>query len=460
MGALVYDLRVGIPSKPPPRGEPSAADSGALISVDDAGCVLAVLRWPWLGAPHKGERVSERFEPASASAVTELASRGWLGASERRLRLADGPWVTASVTREGESYWIWLNDVTAQELIGRVNEQRRQQRALSELVGSISRELTDPMAIVQGTLELLIEIGVADPRSVHHHLSVALENSRRATATLRNLRLVGRFHPTAAGSTPLAEIVQEVVELVGPRRDQLIFKYEPEDLAVGCEAALAARVIASLARQCSDALGRSPVRVCAERVGSRVEIYVGPSSQSEEDGVEQESSLLHQILVASVGGELESYRVGQLPEFRVRLPAPAARVRRRRAPPSSVLAVGPVASRDVPEILTRDGYTCLCTGTAQEALGYLSEQPFAALVTDLLLDDGVSGLSLADIAMSRSGSAPARVILVGEGLPLPLPPPIIALRAPISRADLIGALTEEQPQKRSSPRRSGEKKRR
>jgi hypothetical protein len=371
-----------------------------------------------------------------------MLERQWLGWGERHLRLSNGRWVSLAVepADRGE-HKLQLLDVTCHEVLERAVEQRRRMRALSELAGSLSRELTDPMAIVQGRLELLLDLGVSDPDAVRRHLEVALEHARRASATLRNLRLVGRVTPSSSSCVQFAEVVREALELVGPRRDQLVLKTEPEDLTIGCEGSLPARVLASLVRSCMDALGRAPVQLSATRSGTRVEVRIGPSGRVGGEEIEPWEDLsLHRTLLASVGGEIEVHRTGGISEFVVRLPTPSEPRVRRRAVHGQLVVVGAMACRVVPEVLSRDGYQFIRAGTAAEALGCLQDHVADALITDLLLDGGVSGLSLAEAVLRRHAERLPRLVLVGEGVLPTLPTPFVGVSAPLVRADLLEAL--------------------
>jgi len=131
------------------------------------------------------------------------------------------------------------------------------------------------MAIVQGRLELLLELGVSDAAVVQRHLDVALEHARHVTAILHNLRLVGRVPGGATDSAHVSRVVEAALQLVGARRERVLVEVGG-DPKVGVEEALLARVVAFLVRRALDASGRSPVHVRVRQGQGAVAMRIGP----------------------------------------------------------------------------------------------------------------------------------------------------------------------------------------
>lgn len=452
------DLPPGMIAEPR-AGEPEAASESSsrpesrefpepIVEVDVEGRVTSVTRWPWPPQPEIGAPFSRAFEPESAAAAGRLASRGWLGVTERRFALRGGRVIALSVVRMDAGFRIAVHDVTARQLLDQATEQRRRMRALSELAGSLARELTDPMSIVQGRLELLLDLRVTDPEVVRRHLAVALEHALRVTATLRNLRLVGRTAEHNPEPVRLADAIREALDLVGPRKDQVLVRLEPEELSVGGDAALTARVLASLVRQSLESVGRAPIVVRARRMRAQVMLRIGPSGRAMGDVVpDGEDLALDRTLLASVGGELVARRAANVIQFEVTLPTPPTHRMRRRPAQGRIVVVGSQALRvGITALLDRDGYELLHATTADGALALCNEGPVYAVIAELLLEGGTSGLTLAEMVLreaEESGApaeSPPRMLLVAQGATPVLPSPLVALKWPMGRVDLLDAL--------------------
>jgi len=204
----------------------------------------------------------------------------------------------------------------------------RRTRALSDFAAALARELADPMAIVQGRLELLLELGVADPAVVQHHLDVAVEHARHVTAILHNLRLVGRVPGAGTDSARVSRVLDGALQLVGPRRERVLVDLGG-DPKVGAEEALLARVVAFLVRHALDASGRSPVHVRVRQGQGAVAVRIGPPGRVRAEPIaDGRDWLLDSAILAGLGGRLTVRPVGVGIQFEVELPV--ARDTRRR----------------------------------------------------------------------------------------------------------------------------------
>jgi signal transduction histidine kinase len=210
------------------------------------------------------------------------------------------------------------------------DEQGRRPKTLSDFAGALARELTDPMSIVQGRLELLLELGVSDAVLVQRHLEVALDHARRVTAILRNLRLVGRVLPgPATESTPVSRVVHEALLLVGPRSDRVIVDLG-NDPRVGAEEAMLARVVGFLVRRALDASGQSPIHLRVRQGPKAVTMRIGPPGRVRAEPMpEGRDWMLDSAILAGIGGRLTVRPAGVGIQFEVDLPLGAPDARRR-----------------------------------------------------------------------------------------------------------------------------------
>lgn len=423
----------------------------AILTVDAAGTIV------WVSATavrvlgvSTGDAVGELFDETSRVALDAFMEQGWAGLSERHFSLRDGHKVSVRARARDGLVDLYLRDVTAWHALDEASGERRRMAALAQLAGAIARELNDPMSIVQGRLELLLELDDDATPSQQRHLGVALEHARRISATLRNLRLVGRTAVPRLERVSLVEVVEDAVRLVGPRLRRVEFSLDlapGDDLAAGGDAAMLSRVFANLLAWILDSLPRGgSVVVQATREGDEVVVSIdgGSGRVPLRLGPRELSGFglsIARTLVTSLGGRFEASPTSSGVRFDVYLAAPpAARVRQKPAA-ERVLVVGSEPfSGTVRSLIARDGFDCHIASSGRDALDRLADGlTVDAVVTELILE-GISGLTLAEEALRDRAGLHGRVIVVSDSPLPPSPLPIVSLCAPLRRLDLLEAL--------------------
>ena len=325
--------------------------------------------------------------------------------------------------------------------------------ARASLAASVARELNDPMAIVQGRLELLLEMGSSDPERVARHLRVALDHARRVSGTLHLLRLVGRPAVEDHGVVTIEELVQFAVQEAGPHigADQLQVDVHPQDLSLGGTVDLLAQVMAHLFGRLDELCargGRAYVR--ARRLDSHVMVDAwaqprGARAADPDQAVPGEDDPRLDVgvvgpVVARIGGSIAGMHVGGGILFRLTLPLPSLPRTRKRSGDECTLAVGQAVGRfGVAELLGREGFDVVTADTAGRALELLDEREFDGLVVSLSLPD-MSGLALSREAQRRQATLDGRSVLICEHRPSWTPSGISVCSTPIDRVELLQAL--------------------
>lgn len=406
-----------------------------------------------------GGPVASLFDPDCRDEIRRLVTAGWAWVSERRFTLVDGrlvglnarPWASP----DGSRFLVSCHDLTTRWVLDEAADQQRRLETLADFAANIARELNDPMSIVQGRLELLLELGVDDPDAVRRHLDVALEHARRVSATLCNLRLVGRTTEPIHELVGIDAVVTEAMELVGPRARSVAVEIRPPDLATSGEAAMYVRVFASLLRRALDQASRTgqvEFRAVIEggqvvaRITTRGRLPRGWAEErahrgpAEEDGRAAESTTIDETLLASAGARLW---VDSGPGERVyRVFLPPAPHRRARAKPveEHLLVVGAEElDRNIRTLLGREGFAFTWASGADQAAALCATTRFDAVVTELLLD-GMSGLGLAELLLREHPALAARIVLVAPTRMETVPPSVIPVDLPLRRRPLLEAL--------------------
>lgn len=393
-----------------------------------------------------GRAFADLFEPTGRARFDRALALGWGWASEHRYTLRDGRAVELRARRmpgEDERWLVLVSPTSARDVLDEARELRRRSETLADLAGAVARELNDPMSIVQGRLELLLELGVTDPEAARRHLDVALEHARRISATLRNLRLVGRTPAPGPEPVRIADVVQEALELAGARGREVMVSVQPDDLATSGEAAMYARVFANQLRQVLERAPRSsPVTLAARAERDEVRVTFaakgGPRELDEAAGAWS----VDRALLASAGARLEVGSRGGASHVHLLLP-PAPRRRARPVPVDErLLVVGSEPfRRRVEALLADEGFERVGASDGDAAIAELerAERPIDRVIAELLLD-GPSGLALARVLPVRWPDLRGRIVIAAHAPLQGLPDGVVALVQPLGRRALLEAL--------------------
>ncbi len=401
--------------------------------------------------------IAELFDPEYAAAVHQMLRSGWLGVVEREYRTRAGRMVALDVRTDDDGGWLVIaRDRTVASVVDQAEEERRRVEAIAAFADAIARELNDSMSVVQGRLELLLELGLADvPASaLERQLRTAVEHARRMSATLRNLRLVGRAPKPELEPVMLADALHASVEMGGPRMRRVPVKIdlEPAGLTAGGDPALVGRVLGNLFGHLLDHREEGATIQVTGRAGKddvELMLYCGAGEASELERVPEVSgaaldSLALRIattLLESMGGELTSREGPRSTSLVVRLPEPPRRRGRKRATIERLLVVGDASLVSAFDgLIARDGYEVVSAQGAAEAIELLTaETEVDAMATELLLA-GTSGLSLASEALRLRPELAGRVVVVTHSDLRTLPPDVTILRTPLRRMRILEAL--------------------
>jgi len=425
-------------------------DTEPVLHIDDAGCILQA--WGdvagWFGESAQGKPLEQFLQAPDTPTLLAVLRHGAGGVDELQLQLHDGRLAALAAWPCPPGWLICLHDVTTHGLVQQARSQRERLEALADLAGAVARELNDPMAIVQGRLELLLALSEgADDDPARRHLEVALDHARRISATLRNLRIVGQRREQRLERVQLRPVLHDALALVGPRRDRVRLDVDPDDFAVGGDAALYTRVFAHLIRVVVEGTSRGEVRCRARREGERAWVRIQVDSvraiaaSGRSEGLDTQDLTIDRTLLGAIGATVEARRVSGAPAFDLNLPlAPATRVR-PRATTDALMIVGREAfTRAVEELLGKDGFQFTVAPDAAGALDLASEVEPSAVVTEFLLSGALSGVSLGKMLVDAHPDLVGRLIVVADNPLDPLPEALVSVPRPLSRASLLRAL--------------------
>ncbi len=402
-----------------------------------------------------GQPIGELFQPEDARWVEGLSEVRWLGVGERRLALRDGRRVCLEARELGDDAWaLSMRDVTARVALDDELDHRSRMEALSDLAGSLARELNDPTSIVLGRLELVVELDGEMSNETRRHLEVALDHARRIAATMRNLRLVGVAGVPRIARVDVEAVVREAMDIVGPRlRARQLVVDVPDGLCAGGERATYARLFAMLLGHALDGTRRdTQLSVVAERWAEGVNVGVcgglggaPPETLMVDHGARDGAASglglsLARTLLRSVNGRLEVRRGRGAVWVNVSLPDPPPRRARARPAVERVLVVGTSrVHEEVRELLSSEGYEIGWSESAEEALTVLAESSLGGVIAQVLLP-GMSGLALAEEIERRWPEVAEHTVLLAGARDWAWEGSARVLRAPLHRNDVMSAL--------------------
>ena len=425
----------------------SNGNVGGDLQVEPTGRIVhgheIVARWLGLMPGElRGTSIIDLLDSDGREWLLSCLANDGLGIEERQVRARSGR--ALRLWAHGKGRFTVIDDsahaAIVEERTGVACDQAR-----AEFAAAVARELNDPMSIVQGRMELLLELDVSDPAMLRKHLSVALDHARRVSSTLHQLRLVGGPVDGGIEATSARKLLRAASSQVGDVELELDLR--PDNLRLLGSADLLEQVLVGLVRRVRDAArnglltraigyegqGHAILELRAEPPGhARSSPVPAPGDPRLDVGVSE-------LVLSRIGGTLHALRLGRGVLFRLVLPQapPLARRRQRRA--ESAMVVGPGSPTDVCGLLHEEGGDTTCVADAESALRALENARPDGLVATLDLP-GMSGLTLLRYALSRWPELRDRAVLVARIEPPGVPDGVRVCRPPVDRAALLYAL--------------------
>lgn len=439
----------------------------AILALDRQGAVLSCNRTAAVafGAAIVdliGRPVDRLFAPESGAALTGLLWSGFTGVGDAELEVPPDRRMGFSVARlAGGEVLLVLRDVTQRRRLEEALERARRHAGYGRLAAELAVEITNPLSVVLGRLELMLQRPPSRQDQLVPILEVLADHCRSIDATVGNLRALGQPRPPRPRRLPLADLVARAVAhgSTALRRVRL-----DVDLADGAwvhvdadHGELALRNLMALVAEGMPRDRRLELR--SHRVaGDGVELRLrgedvrlppqvmealrqpAPDPMAPVDPGVGLGLAIAWVLLSENGGRLRVVDEAGGPwELAIWLPAGAADLERAAAVPS-VLVVDDdqLLCETVSWMLSGRGMSVRTTRTAEEALRILGVESFDCVLVDLILP-GMDGIAFVDQVVQRWPHMADRLVLT-TGTDQPAPPTVRMLRKPFDRARLLAAL--------------------
>ena len=411
-----------------------------------------------------GRLLSDFFDSREHSRLQRLSETSWGGLSDQLFTLKDGRVVslnsTSMVLESEVSFLITIRDESTREAIDSALLERTKIEAMNHLSSMLTMDLNDSITIVQGRLELLLELEKSKGEHQSRHLLIAFDHVRRVAATLDNLRLVGRKGLSGLSVFSVQDVLDQALVLVGRRGGRRRIQTDLGDLKVSGILPAYARVVANLLSRVLDSVKKDDeVVVRAFQTDSdlvTVQIYGGPAlvrfddllsnSKNVASTGQQQSGLpldMARIIAEQFGGEIEEWRTGSSIILRLSLPGVPHRALGETDFSDRILFVGHRETYEALILLMGlPAHQMDWVSSGESALDRLqTEGNYRALISELCLP-GMSGLALAKQIRVDSGLGHLRTLVVTDVPVSTAPPGVEILSPPWTRTALLDRLSD------------------
>ncbi|NOY27994.1 MAG: PAS domain S-box protein, partial [Oligoflexia bacterium] len=173
----------------------------AILAVDEQGIVLSCNRTAELTfgqdlARLVGQSVTKLVSAESGASLMGLLWSGFSGVGGAELIAPHGRLLAFSVARLSPTeVLLVLRDVTERRRLEDALEGARRYAGYGRLAAELAAEITNPLSVVLGRLELLQQRPPTSPRQLLPVLEVLAEHCRRIDSTVGNLRALGKPRP-------------------------------------------------------------------------------------------------------------------------------------------------------------------------------------------------------------------------------------------------------------------------
>lgn len=408
-----------------------------------------------------------------ASHLRDLVANGGTSEGPRTVVLKDGRRLNLDAAplrgQDGEALLV-MQEVTAREVLEAELQHSRRLAAVGVLSAGVAHEVNNPLAVMQGRLELLASSPLTDPEAIRRQLSVIIDHGRRISRIVGNLKAFARPQAPAREVVAVGRLVEAALDLSSHvlEKTTVRVRVEPPDLACMADGGQVEQVLSNLVVNAADATRRCGT-IWVEAVPEQdfVRLTV------EDDGPGIPADMLEEIFTPFVSSKPPGRGSGlglAIAWGIVNEHGGTMRASNREAGGASFTFTLPLASSghlgclDEPEVTPSRALRVLCVddesfllqtvqglaegaghrvtvaASGEEALDLLKQGEFDVVLTDIRLP-GISGVELRE-ALARRDPLLARRTIIMSGLMLQPPPGLRFLQKPFSRRQLLRALEE------------------
>ena len=454
-----------------------------LVTVDATGRILSanrraarVLRVQ--ASELEGQPLSSILGDDSVRDLQRMIERRFEGVVERVVVLKNGMQVALTAAPlpgfAGETQLV-LRDLTWRKLLEEELQHSRRLALLGHLAAVVGHEINNPLAVMLGRVELILQSDMDDCDRLREQLGRVLEHGQRIGRIVQDLQAVARPQPARLERTRLVDLLDEVSELALPYLGRAVMWVDvtPPGLQVLADAEQLRQALLNLVSNAADR-GRRTGRVVlkAERVedSGMLADFEGVVISVLDEGPRVPPDLLDDLLAPSSRATTKraGYALGLAIAQNVVLEHGGTLSAGNRSEGGGVFSVVLPSGNPAPQgaggtgTLPRIELSLLCvdddpmlvshlrtmlegTGcrwhqvhSGEEALDALGEGDYDVLLTSMQLP-GMSGVELQHVVAQRDPVLGRRTVLLG-GAMRNTPAGVPTLPRPFSRLQLLRCL--------------------
>jgi PAS domain S-box-containing protein len=424
-----------------------------------------------------GEPLDAILDESSTGLYQEMLERGFEGVVERVAVLSNGVQVALTAARlpgfEGETQLV-LRDLTWRRLLEEELQHARRLALLGHLAAVVGHEINNPLAVMLGRLELMLQAPIEDSDRMREQLGRVLEHGRRIGRIVQDLQAVARPQPAKLERVQLVALLDEVCDLAEPFLGRAVMWVDvtPPSLHAFADAEQLRQAVLHLVSNAAERSRRTGrIVLKAERVeeGGLLLDSDGVVISVLDEGPPMPLDLLDDLLAPRSDGSVKrsGYPLGLAIAQNVVIEHGGTMMAGNRPEgggaismllPSGLLPSGgppaepcgsgglrllyvdddPLLVSLLDSMLEGTGCSWRLAATGEEALALLGHEEFDVLLVSIRLS-GMSGVELRHAVAHRDPVLAGRTILIG-GSPRSVPAGVPTLPRPFSRLQLLRCL--------------------
>ncbi len=433
-------------------------EEGRIIAINESG--LASLKQS--EASLLGSEVSALLQPGSGAALVSLLWSGFEGISSSMVALCDGRQMRLSVAPLIRGMRVLIfRDATPFHQLEQELQHSRGLASVGHLAADLAHGISNPLAVIQGRVELLLSSPSLDPELVRRQLSILQEHCKRIGGIIENLQTIAAPRPLRRERVVLSDAIDIALQDLGRRRERIriICQVAPPNLHLNADAMQLRQIFVNLFAQAMEStpkgrlvqitalLSDRQVRVSIEDEGSGLTLEqldaleTANRERTMPDPVLGLPMTIAWVLAREHGGQLQAEnRLTLGARYRLSLPQHPPKPSQLSGEERHILVVddNQMLCETVQWMLSREGYSIVAVHSAEDALRRIKRQHFDAILTDIRLP-GMDGEELIDSIKERWPRLARRTILT-SGLVYQPRHKNLYLQKPFTRKQLLQAI--------------------